>query len=367
MYKELIYRIGITLIPGVGDVNAKSLISYCGSAEAVFKEKKEKLMKIPGIGSITADAVCNQDVLGRAEEEIKFIEKHKIIPLFYLDEDYPKRLKHCSDSPIMLYYKGTADLNRQKIISIVGTRMATDYGKKICENLIKELAPYNIMVVSGLAYGIDVCAHKAAIANDLPTVAVVAHGLDKIYPSAHRSTAEKMLKNGGLLTDFISKTNPDKENFPKRNRIVAGISDATIVVESGKDGGSLITADIANSYNRDVFAFPGKVDDKYSEGCNHLIKSNRAGLIQSAQDILYIMGWEEAKEKKKPKQQKELFIELGAEEKAIVNVLKDNEQLNIDELCYKANLPMSKISTLLLTLEFSGIIKSLPGKMYQLN
>ena len=367
MDEQLKYKIGITLIPHVGDVNAKSLISYCGGAEAVFKEKKGKLMKIPGIGSITAEAVCKQDVLERAEEEVKFIKKYKITPLFYLDEDYPKRLKHCSDSPVMLYYKGTADLNQQKIVSIVGTRSATNYGKKICENLIEELAPYKVLIASGLAYGIDICAHKAAIENGLSTVGVVAHGLDKIYPSAHRPTAEKMLKKGGILTDFISKTNPDKENFPKRNRIVAGMADATIVIESGKGGGSLITADIANSYNRDVFAFPGRTDDKYSEGCNHLIKTNRAALIQSAQDILYIMGWQETKQKKNVKQQKELFIELGAEEKTIVDVLKDNTQLNIDELSYKANLPMSKISTLLLTLEFSGIVRSLPGKMYQLN
>jgi DNA processing protein len=217
-----------------------------------------------------------------------------------------------------------------------------------------------------LAYGIDICAHKAAMENKLSTVCVLAHGLDKIYPAIHRSAAEKMLETGGWLTDFTSKTIPDRENFPSRNRIVAGISDATIVVESKAGGGSLITADIANSYNRDVFAFPGKVGDECSVGCNNLIKQNKAALIQSAADVVYILGWEQKKNSKAP-QQKKLFVELNPDEEIVVNVLKEKDSINIDDLCLVCKLPMSKVSSLLLTLEFSGIVRSLPGKMYRLN
>ena len=362
---ELPYKIGISLIPGIGDVLAKNLIAYCGGAEAVFKEKRQNLLKIPGIGTITADSVKKQNVLKRAEEEIKFISKHKITTLFFTDEDYPKRLKHCSDSPVMLYYKGNADLNNTKVLSIVGTRSATQYGKNICEKLMTDLADKNVLIVSGLAYGIDICAHRAALENNLPTVGVLAHGLDTIYPGAHEASARRMMEHGGLLTEFLSKTKPDKENFPKRNRIVAGMADATIVIESKKDGGSLITADIANSYHRDVFAFPGRIDDVCSEGCNNFIKQNKAAMAQSAKDILYIMGWEE--QQKKKNEQPKLFVELSAEEETIVNVLKEKGTVNIDDLCFVSQMAMSKVSSLLLTLEFSSVVKSLPGKMYCLN
>jgi DNA processing protein len=368
MSHQLQYQIALTLIPHIGDVLAKRLVAYCGSPEAIFKEKKSVLEKIPGIGAFHANAVMNvdKDILRRADEEITFIEKNNITPLFYLDKHYPKRLSFCEDSPVMLYLKGKTDFNTEKIISIIGTREPTEYGKKICEQLIADLASYNVTVVSGLAYGIDICAHKAALDNKLPTVGVFAHGLDKIYPAAHTLTAKKMMDNGGCLTDFMSNTNPDRENFPKRNRIVAGISDATVVIESRKSGGSLITADIANSYNRDVFAFPGRVDDATSEGCNNLIKQNKAALIQSAADIIYLLGWEQVIKAKAPVQ-KQLFVELNPEEEIVVNVLKEKQQINIDEICLFVKMPMSKVSALLLTLEFSGIVKSLPGKMYRLN
>lgn len=366
MDEELKYRIGLTLIPGIGDVLAKNLIAYCGSAEAVFKEKKAKLIKIPGIGAERAEIISGQKILTRAEEEIEFIKKHKIKVLFYADDDYPKRLKHCPDSPTLLYYKSNADLNATKVLSIVGTRNITKYGKKICEKLIEELAPYNILIISGMAYGVDICAHKAAVENNLPTVGVLAHGLDKLYPSIHQNTAEKMYKNGGLLTDFISKTKPDRENFPKRNRIVAGLADATVVIESAVDGGSLITAEIANSYNRDVFAFPGNIDEQYSSGCNKFIKLNKAALIESAADLIYQMGWEEVKEKKKIKQAS-LFVDLNPEEQVLVDILREKGSVNIDDLCFIGKLPMSKVSMLLLNLEFAGVIRSLPGKMYELN
>ena len=365
MDENLKYKIAISLIPHIGDMRAKRLISYCGSAEAVFSEKKAGLEKIPGIGEANAKAVLTQKVFERVDEEIKFIEKNKITPLFYLDKEYPKRLTHCEDSPVMLYFKGKANLNSEKVISIIGTREATDYGKQICEKLIADLAPYNPIIVSGLAYGIDICAHKAAMDNNLTTVCGLGHGLDKIYPAVHRTYAEKMLENGGWLSDFTSGTIPDRENFPRRNRIVAGMSDAPSVVESNVGGGSLITADIANSYNRDVFAFPGRVNDECSVGCNNLIKQNKAALIQSAADIIYIMGWEQ-KLKNAPIQ-KQLFVELKPEEEILVNLLKEKESVNVDDICLFAKMPMSKVSSLLLTLEFSGIVKSLPGKRYRLN
>jgi DNA processing protein len=371
MYEKLemndwMYRIGLTLIPGIGDVLAKNLVSYCGSPEAVFKEKRSKLRKIPGIGQVLSDMVSKADVLKFAEEELKFIDDNKILPLFYTDADYPKRLKNCHDSPVLLYYKGSADLNTQKMLAVVGTRNITSYGKKLCEELIADLAAHNVTVVSGLAYGVDICAHKVCIEQGLPTIGVLAHGLDRLYPSTHRSTAVKMVKSGGLLTDFPSRTNPDRENFPKRNRIVAGMTDGTVVIESGKQGGSLITADIANSYNRDVFAFPGRMDDKYSEGCNKLIKSNKAALVESAADILFMMGWQDERKEKKPVQ-KAMFVQLNPDEEKVVNVLKEKENLHIDDICFKAGFSMSKISAMLLSLEFSGVISSLPGKMYRLN
>ncbi len=366
MLENFKYKIALTLIPNIGDILAKRLVAYCGSIQGVFEEKKSSLQKIPGIGSFHADDIVNHTIFDRAEEELIFIEKNNITPLFYLDNNYPKRLTYCEDSPVMLYYKGNANLNSEKIISIVGTRDATEYGKKLCEKLIADLAGHSVLIVSGLAYGIDICAHKAALDNKLSTVCTLAHGLDRIYPAIHRSTAEKMVENGGWLTDFTSKTVPDRENFPRRNRIVAGISDATIVIESKKSGGSLITADIANSYNRDVFAFPGRIDDVCSEGCNNLIKQNKAALIQSAADLVYILGWEQTKNMKAP-QQKKLFLELSNDEELLVNALKENESVTIDELCFASKLPMSKVSALLLTLEFSGIVKSFPGKAYRLN
>lgn len=365
MDESLKYKIAISLIPNIGDVLAKRLVSHCGSVEAVFSENKIALEKIPGIGESYAKSVLNQKVFNRVDEEIKFIEKNKITPLFYLDKEYPKRLTHCEDSPVLLYFKGKANLNSEKVISIVGTREATDYGKQLCEKLIADLVQYNPIIVSGLAYGIDVCAHKAAMDNNLTTVCGLGHGLDKIYPAIHKSTAEKMLENGGWLSDFTSGVAPDRENFPRRNRIVAGMSDATIVVESKAGGGSLITADIANSYNRDVFAFPGRVNDDCSLGCNNLIKQNKAALIQSAADLIYILGWEQ-KIKNAPIQ-KQLFVELKPDEEILVNLLKEKDSVNVDDICLFAKMPMSKVSSLLLTLEFSGIVKSLPGKRYRLN
>lgn len=360
------YQIGLSLLPMIGAINAKKLLAHCGNAEDVFRMKKKDLVRIPGIGSIIADEVLNSDVLGRAEEEMNFIIKNNIQTVFYTDENYPERLKHCIDSPVMLYYKGNISLNHPKSIAIVGTRNATDYGKSNCEKIIEELKELDVLIVSGLAYGVDICAHKSALDNGLKTIAVLGHGLDMVYPAIHKEIAVRIEDQGGLLSEYMSKTIPDKGNFPMRNRIVAGMVDAVLVIESGKKGGAMITADIANSYNRDVFALPGRISDSMSKGCNHLIKTNRAALIESAEDIKYLMGWES--KKKAPKSiQKELFIELPPDENKLYEIIKKHEEIGIDDIFVQSEMPMSKISALLLSLEFEGIIKSLPGKRYRLN
>lgn len=367
---ELKYKIGISLIENIGPVLAKKLIAYTGSVEAVFNEKKSKLMKIPGIGEIIAQKITGQNVLDKAEAEVDFIKKHRINVLFYIDSDYPQRLKHCNDAPMLLYHKGNADFNRQKVISIVGTRSATEYGRQQCENIIEQLVQrrHNPIIISGLAYGIDICAHRAALKNKLTTIAVLAHGLDTIYPALHRSVAKEIITNGGLVSEFISKTKIDRKYFLQRNRIIAGLSDATLVVESAKKGCALVTADIANSYNRDVFAFPGRNGDKYSEGCNWLIKTHKASLIQSVDDIEYLLNWDMPdSNSNKRTVQKSLFTELTDEEQKIVNTLKQHNELPIDIISQKAGLSMSKVSFNLLNLEFAGLVKTLPGKVYKVS
>ncbi len=361
---ELLHKIALTLIPGIGDINGKRLVSYCGGLEAVFKEKKTALLKIPGIGPVTLKSILNKSVFVEAEKEVRFIEQFKIKSYFYLDENYPHRLKNCEDSPMMLYYKGNADLNEARIISVVGTRKVSAYGKRMCKEIIEDLKKSNVLIVSGLAYGVDTQAHKNAVAQALPTVGVLAHGLDRIYPAANRTLAGKMLKNGGLLTEFRSETKPDRENFPRRNRIVAGLSDAVLVIESAFKGGALITAEIANSYNRDVFAVPGRVADTYSEGCNFLVKTHRAALIQSAKDIQYILNWDV--DEKNAQTQKRIFIDLKPEEQKIVDILKENEYLGIDQISIKASSPTSKVASTLLNLEFQGVVQCLPGKVFKL-
>jgi DNA processing protein len=365
---ELLYQIGLTLINGIGDSHAKNLLAYCGSASAVFETEKSSLLKIPGIGeNVAGSLLTGKSVLHEAEKEMRFIEDNNITPLFFTDENYPHRLKFCNDSPVLLYYKGNADLNTEKIVAVVGTRQPSEYGKGLAEKFISELKGSGILVVSGLAYGIDILAHKKALENDLDTVGVVAHGLDRIYPSLHEDVAMKMQKMGGILTDFRSGTNPDAVNFPKRNRIVAGMCDALVVVESKRDGGSLITATIANSYNKDVFAFPGRTNDPRSEGCNAFIKMNRASLMESAADLFYIMGWNtELQNKKKETTQIPLLLSLNDEEQKIVDALTNKKQVHMDEISYASSFPVSKVSSLLLQLEFSNVIKSHPGKMYSL-
>ncbi len=365
MHPDLLYQISLTLVPNIGDVHAKALVNHFGNAGDIFKAKKKDLEQIEGIGWVRAKSIKDFKDLSFAEEEISFIEKYKITPLFINDKNYPQRLLNCYDSPIILYYKGNADLNASKIVAIVGTRNNNEYGKAACEKLVEDLAGENILIVSGLAFGIDSIAHKSALKNNLKTIGVLAHGLDRIYPSQNKTLAKAMIEQGGLLTDFRSKTNPDRQNFPKRNRIVAGISDAIVVVETGIRGGSLITAELGNGYNKDVFAIPGRTTDTKNEGCNYLIKNNKAGLITSANDLLENMGW---KEHKKPsaKKQRELFIELTDDEKIIVTILQQHEQIHIDELYIKTGLSSSATASALLTLEMQSVINSLPGKIYQM-
>jgi DNA processing protein len=362
---SLIYKIALTLINNVGDVIARNLLDHFGTPEAIFKAKKKALMEIPGIGLATANHILNSDALVRAAKQLKFIEKHQVKVLFFSDSDYPRRLRECADAPILLYYKGNADLNHHRIVSIVGTRRATDYGKQLCRQLAEVLSAYDVLIVSGLAYGIDVAAHKEALHFGIPTVGVLGHGLDRLYPSLHKSVAQKMVLNGGLLTEFSLDTVPDRENFPKRNRIIAGIADVTIVVEATTKGGALITAELANSYHRDVYTFPGRTTDEYSQGCNFLIKTNRAGLINHARDLVYYLGWEEVRTTAQNLQVK-LPLGLNKEEIQVVELLKIAPAL-IDEISNKINLPQSKLAIHLLNLEMQGILTTLPGKVYKLN
>jgi DNA processing protein len=363
-------KIAIKLIPSVGDIVAKKLIAYCGSLEAVFNEKEKSLAKIPGIGTLIASSISkslkSKDIFVIAEKEVEFNTKFGVKTIFFLDQDYPKRLIHCEDSPITIFTLGNCNYNSTKIISIVGTRKATDYGKDFCKQLITDFknSGIEIIIVSGLAYGIDIAAHKAALDENISTVGVLAHGLDNIYPAAHRKFAKQMILNGGLITEFLTNTTPDKPNFVKRNRIIAGLADATIVVESDRKGGALITADIANSYNRDVFALPGRKSDKYSSGSNQLIKTNRAILAESATDIATFLGWESNIDKEAT--QSSFFTDFEPDELSIALLLEKEGNLPIDMLALLAKMPVSKVSATLLGMEFKSIVKCLPGKVFKL-
>lgn len=368
MDELLKYQIGVTLIKGIGPNLAKNLIAYLGSVEAVFKEKKQNLAKIPGIGEVLSNEIASQDVIRRAEKEIAFIQKNKIETHFFTSKSFPYRLKECPDSPVMLYYKGARNLNEGKFIGIVGTRKATDEGKEFCKHMITDFSASlpNATIVSGLAYGIDICAHKVSCDVDMPTIGVLGHGLDRIYPAVHRSTAVKMLEQGGLLTEFMSETNPDRQNFVQRNRIIAGMCDALIVVESGNRGGALITAELANDYNRDVFAVPGRVNDELSAGCNLLIKQHKASLIESAEDVIKMMNWETSEVKSKEVVQPSLFEDLSDEEEAVITLLRKNtDGINVNELALQLNKPFSRLSSQLLEMEFKGLVKCMPGGVYK--
>ena len=361
---SIVHQIGLTLIPGVGQATAKHLLANFGSAEAIFKATVADLMTVHGVGAAIANQIVSQQVLNQAEAEQKYIDKHDIKVLFYTHADYPQRLKECGDSPVLLYYKGHASLNHKRMISVVGTRMATAYGKQLCMELAETLKPYDVVVVSGLAYGIDIAAHRESLRQDIPTVGVLGHGLDRIYPYHHKQIAHDMMERGGLLTEFPINTMPDRENFPKRNRIIAGLTDATLVVEATIKGGALITAELANSYHRDVYAFPGRVNDVYSQGCNFMIKTHRAALINDPKDLLYYMGWDDVINKP-ASVQRQLPLGSSPEESRVMELLQAAPLL-IDELSVMSDIPQSKLAIHLLNLEMQGLLLSMPGKRYKL-
>ena len=364
MNNDLVYKIALTMINGVGVVQAKQLMEHFGTAEQIFKAKKKELSLLEGIGEMRARQIKDFSNFNEAETEMDFCEKHHIQTVFLTDINYPQRLLNCYDSPTLLYYRGTADLNSSKIISIIGTRNNTEYGKQITEKFIEDMQAQNLVILSGLAFGIDAIAHKAALQNNVATIGVLAHGLDSIYPSQHTALAKEIILNGGLLTEFRKNTSPDKHNFPKRNRIVAGMSDATLVIETAVKGGSMITAELAYNYNRDVFAVPGKLTDSKSAGCLKLIQQNKAVVFTDAEEFMLSMGWQQ---KKMPaKKQRELFIELNDDEKIIVALLQEKELVNIDELYIRSALSSSSVAAAILNLELNNVVLALPGKMYKL-
>ena len=365
--QELLYLLALQKVDGVGDIVAKKLLNHCGSAETIFKTKASQLASIDGVGQVLLKNLKSKEIFLQAESELNYIKKNSINFSFYKDENYPDKLKHCIDSPILLFSSGNIDLKNRKIISIVGTRQITSYGTEFCKKLIEDLAPLNPIIVSGFAYGVDIVAHQMAMDLNLQTIAVLAHGLNQIYPKTHKRYVAKMEQNGGFMTEFWSNSNPEKENFVKRNRIVAGMSEATIVIESAEKGGSLITANLANDYNRDVFAVPGRTSDKLSQGCNNLIKTQRANLLTSAADILYILNWEIDSESKNNKKviQKQLFITLETDEQKIYDYLLKNGKQLLDVIALECDFPVFKISSILLNMELKGVIRPLPGKLFE--
>ena len=367
---ELLYLLALQKVEGVGDIVAKKLLTHCGNAETIFKTKSSQLSSIDGIGTVLLSKLKNKTIFEKAEAELKFIINNEINVAFFQDDNYPDRLKHCIDGPLLLFTSGNIDFKTRKIISIVGTRQITSHGTEFCKKLIFDLAPLNPIIVSGFAYGVDIVAHQAAIEHGLQTIGVVAHGLDQIYPGVHKKYVSKMEINGGFMTEFWSKTNPEKENFVKRNRIVAGMSEATIVIESAEKGGSLITANLANDYNRDVFAVPGRTSDKFSQGCNNLIKTQKANLLTSAADIVYILNWDlegiasNSRNDKKPVQ-KQLFVTLENDEQKIYDYLLKSGKEILDVIALECDFPIYKISGILLNMELKGVIRPLPGKLFE--
>lgn len=369
MQDEQIYTLALTRIPGLGLTSAYNLLRAMGNAGDIFRNRKNLPELVPGVSERLVKALDCPEAFRRAEEELQFAEQNNICCFTVNDEQYPSRLRECEDAPLALFYRGNTNLNALRTVSIVGTRHATAYGQELCKRFIADLAEAcpDVLIVSGLAYGIDIHAHRNSLLNHLPTVGVLAHGLDRIYPSVHRQTAIEMMNHGGLLTEFMSRTNPDRQNFVKRNRIVAGMSDAVIVVESAIKGGALITAELAESYHRDCFAFPGRTTDIYSAGCNELIRSNRASLVLSADDFIQAMSWNATSQTVQKTVQRQLFPELNEEETQIVRILQQSEEgMQINLLVVEANIPINHMSTLLFELEMKGVVRALAGGVYQL-
>ena len=361
--QDLFYLLALQRIDGVGDIMAKKQLTHLGSAEAIFKAKASQLAGIDGIGSVLLKNLKDKTVFEKASNELEFIKANDINVAYFQDENYPERLKQCIDGPLLLFTSGNIDLKNRRIISIVGTRQITSYGTEFCRKLIEDLAVLDPIIVSGFAYGVDIVAHQMAMEYDLQTIGVVAHGLNQIYPKTHKKYVAKVEQNGGFMTEFWSSSNPDKENFVKRNRIVAGMSEATIVIESADRGGSLITANMANDYNRDVFAVPGRVTDKYSQGCNNLIKTQKANLLTSAADLVYILNWDIQKDSKPV--QKQLFVTLDDEEQKVYDYLLKTGKELMDIIALRCDFPIYKISGMLLNMELKGVIRPLPGKLFE--
>ena len=359
----MIYSIALTLIKGIGPINARSLIAHFGDVERVFKAQKTDFPKLNKIGELLLDENIKNQAIKRAEEEILFANKHNIKIHSFFDKTYPYRLKECDDAPIVLYSLGKADLNSGHFLALVGTRDVTPYGREICSKFISEFSvnQQDTTIVSGLAYGVDSCAHKAALTEKLPTIAVVAHGLDTVYPSQHKGLAQKIVESGGaIVTEYPSKTKPEAGNFVQRNRIIAGLCDATIIVESAAKGGALLTASAANSYNRDVFAFPGRIDDAFSAGCNNLIRTNQAAMVTCAADIENFMGW-----KKGVAREQTLFEYLTDDERKIVEILHSNP-MNANDLSRQMQIPVQKMISTLIMMEFKGLITAMTGNIYKI-
>tara|TARA_R110002020_G_scaffold122487_7_gene277993 strand:- start:4910 stop:6019 length:1110 start_codon:yes stop_codon:yes gene_type:complete len=364
--EQLVATLRLQCIPNVGDVTAKKLIAHCGNAQEVFSNKKTTLLKIEGVGSYALANLFDGKYLEAAIAEYEYILSDKVEYSYFMDKEYPLYLKHCLDAPILLFKRGHMDWGAQKCISIVGTRNMTTYGSAFCERLIADLAPLDPIIVSGFAYGVDICIHRAAVKNGLQTIGCLAHGLNQIYPKVHSRYMADVERNGGFMTEFWSSSEPERENFLKRNRIIAGMGEATIVIESAEKGGSLVTADIANGYNRDVFAVPGRTDDPYSKGCNDLIKQHKAHMITSAADLIYIMGWElDSGEGSAPLVQKKLFVELDPHEQIIHSYLQREGKQLLDTIALKCQMPVFKVSSLLINMEMKGVIRPLPGKLFE--
>ncbi len=362
--EQLFYTLALTMVDGLGPIRIRRLIEICGSAEEVFRQSSDLLKMTRGFSGKCLRNIVQFGSFDRVEAEMRFLEKRSLKYAIYGEPHYPRRMRHCSDAPIILFSHGNCQFNEEKFISIVGTRSITSYGRKFIHSFVEQLEGKGITIVSGLAYGVDIECHRAAIKFDIPTIGVVAHGLDRVYPLDHAREARLMLERGGLATEFTSGTKPDRENFPMRNRIIAGLSDATIVVESKRVGGSMITAEIANTYNRDVFAVPGRITDICSEGCNRLIRNNKAHILRGVEDLDYIMGWEPSKKKVVHKR---IFVQLSEEEESFVNCVKDIGEISSEALCEKLKWTHSRVATIALKLELEGVIQVLPGRVYRLN
>ena len=365
MQEDLFYLLALQKVKGVGDITAKKLLKHFGSAQKIFEAAQENAISIPDIGTYIINQLKNFSAFDLAEKELKYIEKEHIHPVSIFDDEYPRQLFHSPDGPILYFTKGKVNLNNKKTLSIVGTRNITPYGKRMIEEIMEDLAPYQPVIISGLAYGVDITAHTEALKKGLDTIGVLGHGFQRIYPSLHKKIADKMLSQGGLITEFWHSDPVDRNNFLQRNRIIAGISQATLIIESGEKGGSLVTADIANSYNRDVFAVPGRASDVFSKGCNNLIKNNQAQLITSGKEIIEYLQWETQKNTKENKQLN-LFVDLSSEEQKIFDFLQEKGKTGLDEIAFSTGFPVSKTAQLLLQMELNNVIQSLAGKQFEI-